>query len=211
MKLTVFGSTGDTGRQLVDQALAAGHKVTAVAREPNAITTTHPNLLVVQGDVLDPESFEARMEGSDAVLSALGARAMRKPTNIYSQGTAAMVTAMANVGITRLIALSAIPLIPNENKSSLERTVVHPMLYRFFGGDYRDMRQMEDMLNHSSINWTIFRPSRLTNGRKTGRYRTAVDSHLTRAWSISRADLAAAMLQAVADHHFYHRAVAIAH
>jgi uncharacterized protein YbjT (DUF2867 family) len=37
MHLTVLGATGGTGRALVDQALAAGHKVTAAVRRPEAV------------------------------------------------------------------------------------------------------------------------------------------------------------------------------
>lgn len=210
LKLTIFGPTGGTGRQLVEQALAAGHKVIAVAREPRSIITTDPNLLVVEGNVLEHGPLWAGMEGSDAVLSALGTHAMKEPTNIYSQGTAAILAAMSTVGIERLIAISAIPLVPKEHKSWLEHTLVHPVLNRFFGGGYQDMRRMEAMLEASSIKWTIFRPSRLTDKPKTGGYRTAIDSHLRRAWSLSRADLADAMLQAISDQRLARRTVAIA-
>jgi putative NADH-flavin reductase len=54
MKLVIFGPTGGTGEQLVQQALDAGHVVTAVARHPEAISLVHPRLDVLQGDVLDP-------------------------------------------------------------------------------------------------------------------------------------------------------------
>ena len=74
MKLLVLGATGGTGRALVEQALAQGHVVTAFARDPSKVRTTHPNLHVVKGDILDPASVEAAVRGQDAVLSALGVR-----------------------------------------------------------------------------------------------------------------------------------------
>jgi hypothetical protein len=100
MKLTVFGPTGGTGEQIVRQALTANHHVTAVARRPAAIAITHPNLSVIEADVLDPAWQGAGIAGTGAVLSALGSRAMRKPTTIYSQGTAAVIAAMARNGVT---------------------------------------------------------------------------------------------------------------
>ncbi len=74
MKLLIFGATGGTGRQLVQQALAQGHVVTAFARDPKKIHVTHDNLRVVQGDMLDPGSVETAVAGQEAVLSALGTR-----------------------------------------------------------------------------------------------------------------------------------------
>lgn len=72
MKLLILGATGGTGRALVAQALAQGHVVTAFARNPAKLNTTHPNLRVAQGDILNYDSIEAAVVGQDAVLSALG-------------------------------------------------------------------------------------------------------------------------------------------
>ena len=72
VNVLIFGATGGTGRALVEQALVQGHAVTAFARNPAKVRTKHPNLRVVEGNVLDPVSVEAAIRGHDAVLSALG-------------------------------------------------------------------------------------------------------------------------------------------
>jgi len=74
MKLLIFGATGGTGRALVEQALEQGHVVTAFARDPVKVRTTHQNLKVMKGDILNYDSVEAAINGQDAVLSALGIR-----------------------------------------------------------------------------------------------------------------------------------------
>jgi putative NADH-flavin reductase len=74
MKLLIFGATGGTGRQLVEQALAQGHEVTAFVRNPAKLTTQHEKLKVVKGDVMDCHSVGAAVAGQDAVFSALGVR-----------------------------------------------------------------------------------------------------------------------------------------
>lgn len=199
MRLTVFGPTGATGEQIVRQALTAGHEVTAVARQPEAVRPAHRQLRAVAGDVLNPASLRESVAGADAVVSALGSRELSRPTTVYSAGTAAVLTAMAEAGVRRFVAISAVPVAPDEQKNLFERRVLHPLLYRFFGGGYDDMRRMEDLLAASDRDWTVFRPPRLTNKLASGRYRTAVDAPLPRARSVSRADLAAAMLAAAQD------------
>ena len=53
MKLTVFGATGGVGRELVSQALAAGHRVCAYVRNPAKLDLDHPELTVIAGELTD--------------------------------------------------------------------------------------------------------------------------------------------------------------
>jgi putative NADH-flavin reductase len=78
MNLLIFGATGGTGSAIVAQALEQGHRVTAFARNPDAIKTKHENLVVVQGDILDYASVERAVKRQDAVLSALGTKAIKR-------------------------------------------------------------------------------------------------------------------------------------
>jgi putative NADH-flavin reductase len=71
MRLTVFGASGATGRRLVEQALGAGHHVTAVTRRPERIPP-RDGLRALGADVADTGAVDAAIAGSDAVLSALG-------------------------------------------------------------------------------------------------------------------------------------------
>ena len=88
MKLTIFGATGRTGRQLTEQALAAGHEVTAVVRDPARLAgLASPRLHVLTADVLDPAAIVPAVAGADAVATAIGPRG-NGPTTI-SQDTPA--------------------------------------------------------------------------------------------------------------------------
>jgi putative NADH-flavin reductase len=64
MNLTVLRAAGATGVQLVEQALAAGHQVTALARSAENLTLTNPNLHVVQGDATDRAVVSQAMKGA---------------------------------------------------------------------------------------------------------------------------------------------------
>jgi putative NADH-flavin reductase len=74
MKRVIFGASGGTGRQLVEQALAQGHLVTAFVRNPAKLPMTHQNLRIVHGDALRYDTVEPAVSGQDSVLSALGVR-----------------------------------------------------------------------------------------------------------------------------------------
>jgi putative NADH-flavin reductase len=74
MNLLIFGATGGTGRALVEQALEEQHVVTAFARDPAKVETSHKSLRVAKGNILDYDSIKAALQNQDAVLSALGVR-----------------------------------------------------------------------------------------------------------------------------------------
>lgn len=193
MKMTIFGSTGGTGRELVRQALDAGHEVTAVARDPAALITTDPRLAVRHGDVLYPDSLPAAINGADVVLSALGTASGSAPTTVYSSGVRNILEAMRAAQVTRFVGISAAPVIARSERAGFER-VAFPILYRFFGGTYEDLRRMEDVLRSSEADWTVLRPPMLTDKAATGSYRTAPDGNVKGGRKLTRADLAAAML-----------------
>ena len=77
MKLTIFAATGGIGRQILEQALDAGHDVTVVVRNPQKLPgELSGNVRVVKDDLGDPDpaTLKSAVEGADAVLSGLGAR-----------------------------------------------------------------------------------------------------------------------------------------
>lgn len=210
MHLIVFGGTGGTGQQLIRTALASGHTVTAPARDPSRIRTAHSRLRIVRADVLDPASLVGTADGADAVVSALGVPDGRKPTTVYSTGVANVLDAMVNADVSRFIGVSAVPVTPRAEVGVLDRLVVYPILYQLFGEGYADMARMEQVLRNSAVEWTVVRPPRLTNRPATGHYRTALNRRLPRAYTISRADLAAAMLHLLEQPHTVRATVVVA-
>jgi len=210
MKLAVFGATGGTGRQLVAQAIELGHDVTVIARTPAAVDLRSEQLTIVPGDVLDLSSFKRWIFGQDAVISALGVN-HRRPTTVYSEGTGNIVQAMRGAGVRRLIGLSSAGLeIPDDTPWMMRQTirlVIQPM----YKHAYEDMKRMEEKLRKSGLDWTVIRPPRLTNGPRTGVYRTALHLHLAQASGVSRADLADYMLRSLQDSSSYQAIVEISY
>jgi len=113
MNVIVFGATGRTGKLVVQEALARGHQITAFARNPQALESARPNLLIVQGDILDSGSVARAVAGQAAVLCALGAPAHR-PGTAVSEGTRNIVAAMKSSGVRRLVCLSAAGVVGDD-------------------------------------------------------------------------------------------------
>lgn len=207
MKLVVFGATGGTGREVVQQALDAGHNVTAVARNPSAITFQHERLRVLQGDVGAPETLPQAIAQQDAVVFAVGA-ADRSPTKIYSVGVMNVLLAMRDAKVQRLICISASGLDPGV---LIQKLIAKPLLWWIFKHGYTDMSHMEIIVRASNVDWTILRPPRLTDKAHTGKYKVAVNKQLSNGWLLSRADLADYIVRHLQDAGIYRSMVEVAY
>src|SRR5919202_4838582 len=108
MKLTIVAATGGVGRQLLEQAVAAGHDVTAVARNPTKLTR---GVRTVTADLaaVEPAVLEAAVAGADAVLSGLGPHS-NADAGIAAPGTRSILAAMQATGVRRIVAVSAAPV-----------------------------------------------------------------------------------------------------
>ncbi|WP_433354987.1 NAD(P)-dependent oxidoreductase [Microtetraspora malaysiensis] len=198
MKLTVFGATGGTGQHLVDQALAAGHHVTAVVRDPARLPQAgHPRLEPVVADVMVAEAVVDSVTGRDAVVSALGPRPGGSDS-VCADGARAIISAMRAAGTRRLIVVTASGHIVDHGDGPASRLVVKPLLGRFLRAGFADFVRTDEAVRASGLDWTIMRPPRLTNGDQRP-YRTSIDRNVRGGITIARADLAHAILAALAD------------
>jgi putative NADH-flavin reductase len=210
MKLTIFGATGAAGTCLIEQAIAVGHDVTAVVRDPARLTVPgHQRLAVITADVMDPASIGPAMAGRDAVLTALGPHG-NGPTTISQDSVRSIIRAMQKTGIRRLIAVSG-SIVTDEGESPYMRYLLKPVVRgTFLRHVCADMRNAEAAIHDSTLDWTIMRPPGLTSKSAKGTYRTAIDSNLPHGFNVSRADLAACMLALLDDPAVVHRHVGIA-
>jgi len=210
MRLTIFGATGGIGGELLDQAVAAGHDVTAVVRDPSKLPSSPNGVRVVTADLAtrEPAVLQSAVAGAHAVLSGVGPRPMAK-AGVAEHGTRAIVQAMQATGVRRILVVSAAPIStvpsagrPNPPKRDagegfFMRNLLTPFAKTVMRERYADLAGMEDLLRASDLDWTIFRPPRLTNQGLTRTYRTAFGRNLRGGAFISRADVAHALLAAV--------------
>ena len=209
MNILVFGSTGGTGKQIVQQALEAGHVVTAVARNPSAINITHKNLAVIKADVLQHETFQALFKGKDVILSALGFKRL-SDTMVYSKGVCNIINYMQQNNIKRIMCVSATAIEVNPKLSFLYRMFTK-LLQAILKKPYADLLLMEHELKQTNLDWTVVRPPKLLDTSLTGKYRYAINEWLPRCTKISRADLAHFMVHHANDPKTYHSIIEVAY
>ncbi|MGW5668630.1 NAD(P)-dependent oxidoreductase [Micromonospora sp. NPDC003776] len=209
MRTVVFGATGPTGRRLTEQALAAGHEVTAVTRRPGVVQP-RAGLTVITADVSDPEAVDRAVAGSDAVLSSLGVPLTPKPITVYSQGNANIVAAMQRHGVRRLITISSSVMDPSWRPTGefFFNNVMDPLFNRRLGRTaHEDMRRMEAIVRESGLDWTLVRPSGLFDHPTVTGYQVVED--VADGLFTSRTDLAASMVAQLSDDRFVRRAMAV--
>ncbi len=212
MRVTVFGATGGIGSHVVRQALDHGFAVTAVVRDPARLDVRHSALEVTTVSTLDDaDALAPSVRDSDAVLSGVGPRG-RHDGPVASTATRAILSAMHAEGVHRLVAVSAAPVGPAaDGDSFVNRRIVLPAISALLKDLYADLRAMEDAMADSPAQWTVVRPPKLVNKPLTGRYRTAIGRNVARGYTISRADVAHAMLAAAGNPATIHRAIGIAY
>jgi putative NADH-flavin reductase len=223
MNLVIFGATGGIGRQVLEQAIIAGHDVTAVVRDPKKLSSMKGGG-VVSADLatVSPDALAAAIRGADAVISGLGPRSATD-TGIASSGTRAIIQAMRTADVRRIVTVSAAPVstVPSPGRPRppkhdpgdqfLMRYLLSPIIKAVFRQPYADLAIMEDVLRESELDWTVVRPPRLSDTALTGKYRTAIGQNLASGMIISRADVAHLMLATLERSETVKRTVGIAY
>ena len=206
MNIIIFGSTGKTGYLLTEQTLAQGHKVTAFVRSPEKMTISHANLAVMQGDVYNPPDVDKAMVDQDIVFVSLGNSSLGK-TNIRTDGTKQVISAMKRESVDRLIVLSSLGIGDSRGQRTLFAKLLLNTLIRNVVADHATQ---EEAVMKSELIWTIVRPPLLTDGPKSGDYRYGLADDLSlKSNRISRADVADFMVKQIDSVEFLNKAATI--
>ena len=183
MKIALFGATGGTGQQLLEQAIKSGHQVTALVRDPAKLDRKNSALTVIAGNVLQPADVDKVVSGADAVICSLG-NTSNNPDMMVTQGTRNIIDAMQRLNVRRLLVVSSLGVGDSKDQVPFFFKVLMKTALR---KTMEDKEAQEAAVRASRLDWTIVRPGGLTNDPPTGTYRVGAD--LT-AGRITRADVA---------------------
>jgi uncharacterized protein YbjT (DUF2867 family) len=179
VKLLVVGATGKTGRLVLLQGVARGHRITILARRPEVLAGAPGIENVVRGDARDSVAVVRAVTGQDAVIS----------TAPGSGAAQTVIEAMRAAGVRRYIGVGQYPVAATRPR------VLLAVIRLFLGKYYTDGKEMERIVRASDLDWTIFRPPRLSNRPATGHSRVGTGDNLPSGpFSMRRGDLATLLL-----------------
>lgn len=210
VKIVVFEATGGTGRLLVECALGRGHQVTAFARAPDELGALRNRVRIVHGDVLDGGAVSDAVDGQEAALVALVDTRSRATGRNAASGTLNVVRSMQRYGVRRLVVLSSAIVAPPDEPG-------HPGLFTRLlvpaarNGAVAELRRMEITVRQSELDWTLVRAAHLVDEQVGVAYRVEPGYCPPNGKKISRADVAAFMLDELARRDNVAHALAIAY
>ena len=203
MNIALLGASGRTGALVLQKLLASSHNVKALARTPARIDAASPRLTVIQGDALVLEDVQRTIEDCDAVISVLGNPSL-KASSFATTSVGNIVAAMQTTGTKRIIYMASAGILGE--MGGLPGLIVGIILRRVL----RDHRGAYDLLQSSQLEWTVLRPVGLTDQPATGAYRVATTGLPKNGRTISRADVAGFIVQAVEQGSFVRESPALA-
>ena len=205
MNLALFGATGKTGVELVKQSLEQGHTVTAFVRDPTRLAIQDEGLTFVTGDVFDSARVSQAVKGQDAVICTLGAGSELKKTTVRTTGTLNIIRGMQENDVKRLMVVTAMGVGESWDTLSFVNKLFFATLLKSSRDDHETQ---EAAVKESELDWTIIRPSGLTDTPRTGVYDVGENIPATTS-KIARADVADLILKELEQNALVGKAVTI--
>ena len=198
MKIAIFGASGATGQLLTERCFGANYSVTALLRRPDNFVH-RDRIRVVQGSAFDAAAVRETIEGSDVVLSALGARSLKKE-DVLEQAIPLIVAAMKQTGVRRIITLGSAGALPDSLKKqpAWRRWIVENIVYKtMLKWPVASQISQYATLSSSALDWTMVMPPMLTNSPAQGVYRIDGEALPRNGSKISREDVADFMMKQI--------------
>ncbi len=203
MRVLLLGSTGRIGTLTQRAAVEAGHDVVAIVRTERPIEPS-PRVTTIVGALAELATFDAALDGVDAVIAALGARSnAAADAQALVLAMQAVIRAMERSPVRRLVALSGAGVdVPGDRKPLPDRVmslVVRRAARHIVGAKQAEFAR----ISASQLQWTALRPPLVTDGPARG-YR--LSSELRPGARVTRADVAQALVDQVGDGEFVREA-----
>lgn len=202
MKLTLFGADGRTGEKVLNQAIENGYDVNAFVRSMPEVP--HKEATYFVGDVLKLQTITPAVNGTDAVVSVIGHVPGADP-RLQTKGISNIISAMNDAGVERLISMTGAGVPDKDDVFQGTGIILTKMLELLQRDRVTDGRAHAEVIRSSSLDWTIVRCPKLTNGPLTKKYQTGyIKAGLFD--TISRADVADFILRCIQKREYIHSA-----
>src|SRR6516225_9213394 len=200
MRVVILGAAGQLGREVVRDLLARGHTVrAAVRRRPEPALPAPVEIRIA--DARNKSDICAAISGSDAVVNVIGGGTLRR-NEVASSTSSVAVPAAQDAGVRRYFAMSAGMVALDW---ALFKYVLRQLIFRHILAEHR---RVEEIVKASALDWTIVRPTALTNRPATG-YIASLELP-PRSFGTSRADVAAFIADELERNDYVRQAVFVA-
>lgn len=206
MKILLLGSTGRTGRWILEEAIGRGHIVHALVRNPAKVKFSNGRLTLFEGTPTDSAALENAMEGCDAIISSINISRthdfpwspLRTPKDFLSASMKNIIALAQRHSIDRIVITSAWGVA--ETRADIPgwfRWLIEHSNIRY---PYADHAVQEDLLKASTLNWTAVRPVGLINSKKDKTTTVTLDKMPKPGLLIPRRMVARFMLEVLEKH-----------
>lgn len=211
MKILILGATGFAGEEILAQSLKTNFEITVLVRNAGAITLKHPNLNIIEGNVMNEETLEKALQNQEIVINALGigGKGNGKPNSFISDATKLTVKKMQENNVPRLIALSnvgagnSIAFFPK-----FFSKFVLPYFMKWLKVIIDDKNIMEPVIMNSNLKWTIVRCPNMVDKPPKNKITVSFDGKGLK-FSVTKADVAHFILQQVTGQKYIHQAPSV--
>ena len=207
--IAVLGATGRTGQRVVEYALAAGDGVRALARSPDALAAmAHPKLTVVRGDANDASDVAHLLEGANGVISTVGGGSLEDPGSARSTSARNIAATLStrNDTTTRVVIVAGGGILDAESGGLRQDQTGFPAIYFPVSDEHR---RTWEIMRDSETAWTMVCAGDIVAGERTGAYRALAERMPEGGSRISIGDLAAFLLEQLADLRFIRQRVGL--
>lgn len=215
--IALMGATARSGREIIRQGLARGHKIKAMARTPSKLGLNHENLTMFKGDIYDQSTIDPMLTGDEVVISMIGRGAPADPmaeigdVDIYTVMAKNLIAAMKAKGNKRLIMASSTGV---EHRADVNSVKPAPgdmtALWRWNARHlYNDMHEMERMIAESGLDHILLRPGFMVEEPARGDMKFNTTGDTPGARVITYEDFAAFILDNLESDAYINQAVGV--
>lgn len=204
-KILVIGAAGRQGPTLLEQGARAGHKMYALARNPDKIAVKDANVLPLKGDCYSLEQLETAV-GSikpDVIISVIG-HVDRSPDDLLQKSCHNIIEAAQKHGVQRIISLNGMACQQADDQPKFMDSFVAFLLRTLSRKVITDASGAIEVFRKEgrSVDWTVVRVPRITDGPlaadpSSGHYIGPIGKDS--GWQVSRANLSWWMLHKLLD------------